>query len=194
LKNCNPVLWKRYLDEEARHRDMLEDEFVVNKERAVWKMVTFCYKKSSLDRAAERLIQAMTKAVPVERPLVLGVGAAGFASTGRGELPAPTAAMTRAMERALRRVEAAGRRVIRLRVDEFRTTLCCCRCGQVTQAAVIRDPKTGEARRSRRLRSCSTCCAPAVKQCDRDVQGVRNILFLTMYEYYGAERPWYMCR
>jgi hypothetical protein len=75
-------------------------------------MVTFCYKKSSLDRAAQRVMQAMTKAVPVERPLVLGVGAVGFASTGRGELPAPTASMTRAMERALRRVEAAGRRCV----------------------------------------------------------------------------------
>jgi hypothetical protein len=67
----------------------------------------------------------MTKDVPLARPVVFAVGAAGFASTGRGELAAPTSEMARALERGMRRVEATGRKVIRMNIDEFRTTMCC---------------------------------------------------------------------
>lgn len=194
VRNCDPALWRRYLDEEAQHRDMLEEEFIVNKERATWRMVMFCYKKSSLDRAAERLTKRMTRDVPLERPLVLAVGDASFAPTGRGELPSPTSAMMQALKRAQKRVEMTGRRVETMKVWEFRTTKCCCGCGEETTSPMVRDPTTGEMRRSRRLRSCSKCCEPAVKLRDRDVQGARNILFLAMYAYYGATRPWYLCR
>jgi hypothetical protein len=40
-----------------------------------------------------------TRGVPTARPLVFAAGSAGFAATGKGELPAPTAKMTRALER-----------------------------------------------------------------------------------------------
>ena len=163
MHNCDPAQWMAYLNAEAMYRDLLNDEFVKNKERATWRMVMFCYKRSSLDRAAERMIKVATRGEPTSRPLVFAVGAAGFASTGRGELASPTAEVTRALERALKRVEKSGRSVMRMSVDEFRTTMCCCGCGMKTTAPMIRDPKTGEMRRSRRLRSCSTCCAPAVK-------------------------------
>ena len=119
------------------------------------------------------------------------MGAAGFASTGRGELAAPTAQMTQALERALRREELRGRKVERMAVDEYRTTMCCCACGAVTQAAWVR--KKGEMERSLRLRSCTTC-HPDGKLRDRDVQGARNILWATQHEYYGQQRPEYMRR
>ena len=116
----------------------------------------FCYKKSSLDRAAQRVVKAATQGESTSRALVFAVGAAGFAATGRGELASPTAEATRALERALKRVEKTGRRVVRLSVDEFRTTMCCCSCGSQTTPAMVRDPVTGEMRRSGQL-SCPSC-------------------------------------
>ena len=99
--------------------------------------------------------------------------------------------MTKALERALRREELLGRLVERRSIDEFRTTMCCCACGAVTQAAWVNNK--GVRARSLRLRSCTTC-ETASKLRDRDVQGARNILWVTMYEYYGLERPGYLSR
>ncbi len=72
--------------------------------------------------------------------------------------------------------------------------MCCCACGAVTVAPTIRDPKTGRERPSRRLRLCTSCNNTADKLRDRDVQAARNILWLTIYKYYGLERPEYLCR
>ena len=46
---------------------------------------------------------------------------------------------------------------------------------------------------SRRLRCCTTC-RDTGKIRDRDVQGARNILWLTFALYYGLERPKYLRR
>jgi len=192
VRNCDPDLWDAYFDVEMLYRETLDVEYVDTVERASWRMAMFCYKKSSLDRGASRLIRVAVENEPPERHLVFGVGAAGFASTGRGELPAPTAEVTRALERALKREERLhSRRVVRMKVDEFRTTMCCCACGAVTEAAWV--TKRGERMRSRRLRSC-TSCETAGKLRDRDVQGARNILWATLHEYYGHERPQYLKR
>jgi hypothetical protein len=122
--------------------------------------------------------------VPVERPLVVGVGNAGFPSNGPcGELPAPTSELNKAMKRALAGIQATGRSVITQSLDEFRTTMCCCACGSVTSAPTVtrrrRDRTTGEMvianGPSRRLRCCTTCSSTG-KLRDRDVQ--------------ACDRPW----
>jgi hypothetical protein len=80
-------------------------------------------------------------------PLVLGIGAAGFASGGRGELSAPTSELSKALKRAIGSERSKGRQVTVLSVDEFRTTMCCCACGEVTAPPRVRrrkfDPMTG---------------------------------------------------
>ena len=197
LKNCDPASWIAYLEVETLHRPMLDEEFVDNVERAKWAMRLHRNKKRSLDSACGRFM----KAAAGEGPLVMGIGTGGFAPTGRGELPAPTAELTRALKRAIDRVRAKGRTVIILQIDEFRTTMCCCACGSVTNRPTVRrrkeDPRTGETTLqdgpSRRLRRCTTC-DHAGKLRDRDVQGARNILWLTQAMYYGLPRPAYMCR
>jgi hypothetical protein len=198
LKNCDPVRWAAYLTVEAEHRTMLDEEFVDDIERAKWAMRLHRNKKRSLDGACNRLMKAMDG----EGPLVIGIGTAGFAPTGRGELPAPTAELTKALKRAIERARARGRVVVVLQIDEFRTTMCCCACGSVTDRPPVRrrkeDPDTGEMTMlqdgpSRRLRRCTTC-DHAGKLRDRDVQGARNILWLTQAMYYGLPRPSYMRR
>ena len=190
---------------EAIYRDLLDEEFVDSDERARWTMRLHRAKRRSLDAATQRLLSSTTSSAgvqPLERPLVIGVGAAGFSPNGRsGELPAPTSALSKALTRAIKRIRATGRRVVTLAPDEFRTTMCCCACGAVTAAPTVkrrrRDKTTGavitEDGPSRRLRCC-TSCSNSGKLRDRDVQGARNILWLTYALYYGLERPKYMSR
>ena len=202
LRNCDAELWDAYFEAEAPRRELLDTEYIDNTARATWRMAMFCFKRSSLDRAADRMVRQATEGVPTQRPLVVGVGAGGFASTGRGEMAAPTAEMDRALGRALRRERLhRGREVHRLSIDEFRTTLCCCACGELTSKVFLRDRRSGEPRTnwkghkmaSHRLRSC-TSCSTTGKQRDRDVQGARNMLWLTQLEYFGLERPAYLSR
>ena len=144
----------------------------------------------------DEYLQIEGKRLSTDRPLVIGVGAAGFSANGRGgELPAPTSELSKAFVRAIKRVRATGRHVVTLSPDEFRTTMCCCACGAVTRPPVVRrwrrDRETremiAEDGPSRRLRCC-TSCEITGKLRDRDVQGARNILWLT-YARICRERP-----
>jgi hypothetical protein len=205
--NCDSSCWDAYLQIEEIYRDILDEEYVENDERPRWTMRMFRAKRRSLDRAVQRQMDAALtlpsgQMIQVDRPLVFGVGAAGFSSNGRaGELPAPTSELSKALSRAIKRVRATGRQVVTLSPDEFRTTMCCCACGAVTVAPSVRrrrrDRGTGETITedgpSRRLRCCTSCSITG-KLRDRDVQGARNILWLTYALYYGYERPQYLSR
>ena len=193
VRNCCVDAWRAYLTVERRHDVLLDAEFVRDVERALWRMRLFRFKHASLDRAAFRLLSSATAGVSPDRPLLLAVGNANFKPSGKGELPAPTSALSVALKRALQRVERSqGRETLAMGVDEFRTTLCCCGCGCVTEMSLV---LSGEARRkSRRLRSCTSCAATTCKLRDRDVQASRNMLWLAQHEYFGAERPEYMSR
>lgn len=202
LKNCDPDLWHATLAASRTHEGVLRSEYLENKEYAVWKMRMFRKKRSSLDRAVSETIRVATYDQPLDRPLVLGLGSATFTATGRGELSAPTTSLRSAFDRALKRVR--DRETLLVDVWEHRTTLCCCACGSVTTAPmVVKRNKTGttevdeegveQRRRSRRLRSCTTC-ETSGKRRDRDVQAARNILWLVQHQYFGAPRPEYMCR
>ena len=185
LASPRPDVWDKYVDAERTHSELLDGEYVVDKGRALWKMRMFRFKRSSLDRAVSNLIKTARRG-DNSRTIVLGIGDGGFPSTGPGELAAPTAALTRAFVRAKRRHENVELR----KICEFRTTLCCCACGAVTEAPTVVDAGTGRQRRSRRVRACRSCAAQTpFKLRDRDVQASRNILLLTMLQYYGLERP-----
>lgn len=187
LSNCKLESWVSYLEAETANRELLDGEYVELVERAVWRMRMFRWKKAALDRSVSKLMKTATEGQPVPRPLVFAIGAAGFQSTGRGELPVPTSSLSVAFKRGLARVASTGRSVVVLSPDEFRTTMCCCACGAVTEAAVVNG------KRSRRLRSCNQC-QPTGKWRDRDVQGARNILWIGIMEFFGDGRPAYLCR
>jgi hypothetical protein len=200
VKNCDPATWAAYLETEREHHAVLRTEYVTSKDRAVWRMRMFRWKKSTLDRAVSAVISKAVKDVPTARPLVFSVGNPTFAATGPGELAVPTAALTVAFRRGVTRQRSYGRRVVVMSPDEFRTTMCCCGCGAVTQPAIVwsrrRQGDGGLARvraQSRRLRSCTQCSAIG-KLRDRDIQAARNILWISVNEYYGLERPEYLTR
>ncbi len=198
LKTCDHETWLRRVAAERRDGGMLDDEFVRDKDRALWRMRMFCKKRASLNCAVGRMLRCATEDQPITRPLVMTVGTAGFPCTGKGELPAPTAALSRAIEKGLCKLRRCGRQVTVQQACEFRTTMCCCACGHVTQAArVTRRERRGAAAQtdvpSRRLRSC-TQCDPAGKRRDRDVQAARNILWVGIAMYNGFERPSYLTR
>ncbi len=170
-----------YLHTLATNYNVMKSEFLENKERALWAMRLYRLKKRALDKAVRRVV-GVTK-----RDMVIGIGDAKIAPTGRGEKAVPTAQLLKVFVRAQRREVS---RTIKLTgVPEFRTTLCCSACGEMTTPAVLRNGQ-----RSRRLRLCSHCNTEDIKLRDRDVQASRNILWLTQYQYYGCERPSYLSR
>lgn len=196
LRNCFLDTWRNFLRVDLENSAVLDAEFL-DQGRALWSMLKFRKRKASLDRAASRLVSAATSGEPMSRPLVMSIGDAKFSPTGRGEISVPTAALHRALSRALDRERSKGREVVVQMVDEFRTTKCCCACGAVTAAPQVRARRNrGGAetyRQSCRLRQC-TECEPAGRRRDRDVQAARNILWIGVAQYLGLDRPEYLCR
>lgn len=190
------VNWTSFLHVDQMHDDVLNAEYLLCKERAMWRMETFRKKRSSLDRAMDRILRHAGR-----RPVVVGVGSASFPSTGKGEKAVPTTELLKALKRAIQRRNASrvNGASVEVPIWEHRTTLCCCACGQETSRPVVMDGKTGKLRESRRLRLCTSpnCCDTAkettCKLRDRDVQGARNILWLIIHQYLGLERPLYLC-
>jgi hypothetical protein len=200
LGTSDPVAWRRYLDADALHREVLEREYVEEKERALWKMRLFRRKRGTLDRAVQRLMRQATRdartgeRLPRTRPLHLGVGDGQFGCTGPGERAVPTTSFGQALKRGAERQRRDERREVVLEdVDESYTTQKCCACGAQTTAPMVWDRVHGERRGSRRLRSCANCAPTTIgRRRDRDVQASRNILWLQMHKWAGAPRPAYL--
>ena len=196
IHNSDDAKWRAYFAADRDNYETLHAEYVIFKERALWRMRMFRWKRRSLDRATGNVLYAATHGENVNRPLVFAMGDADFPCTGPGELPAPTSAITVAFRRALARVSRSGRQVILFSIDEFKTTMCCCGCGSVTtrpQVSYMAKDGTSHMKASNRLRAC-TSCETTVKLRDRDVQAARNITWLAYCLYYGLDRPEYMSR
>jgi hypothetical protein len=171
-----------YIHNIASHVNTMKQEYLHNVERPLWQMRLFRLKKQSLDRAVQRVFTAAKK-----RPLIIGLGDASFPSTGKGEKAVPTTELGRCFERARRRY---SNKCTIWKVCEFRTTMCCCACGEVTIPAL-----TTKGGRSGRLRHCNACSQEGVRSSrDRDVQAARNMLWITIHKFFEAPRPCYMCR
>jgi hypothetical protein len=76
LACCDPVLWRSYLEAEAPHRETRCQEYVLCRERALWRMRLFRKKRGSIDRAATKLVQTAVRPDGVkeslDRPLIVG--------------------------------------------------------------------------------------------------------------------------
>jgi hypothetical protein len=210
LGNADEARWAASLDAERAHERVLLEEYLEGAEHALWRMRLFRKKRQALDRATGGLLRLAAQPPPArtacklggkggekkpEKPVVVvvGIGNGRFAPTGRGEMAVPTTMLGVAFKRAAGRAETP---VMLRSIWEHRTTLCCCACGSETSPPLVRagTERTGRTeRRSRRLRLC-TSCETTGKRRDRDVQAARNILWLLQHEYWGAERPPYLCR
>jgi len=183
---------------ERAYRETLMTEFIHSKDRARWSMMAYRWKRSSLDRSANRLIDSVKR--KNNQRLVIGVGNGSFPSTGKGEKAVPTKKFKEHLWRAIfrRQYEARMRHeskpITLLNIDEFRTTKCCHQCEAETTAATISIPGSGKEVVSTRLRLCKKCIPETGKRCDRDVNAARNIFRLTICKYNGEERLEYLRR
>jgi len=151
-------------------------------ERALWRMRLYRAKKKSLMSAVQKLFTLCEG-----RPVILGVGDANFKCTGRGEKAVPTTGLTREILKARKRY---NNKTTIHSIHEFRTTVCCCQCGCVTEGLMRPNGV-----RSRRVRFCNSCNQQNVTCLrDRDIQAARNMLWLTQYQHIGVPRPSYLCR
>lgn len=169
----------------------MDDEFLARDAMAGYRL-----SRSAKDRFARALVTQGD----MRRPLVLGTGSVKFASTGKGEMAVPTSALEKAVERMVLRMRP-HRAVLRLAIDEFRTTLCDSETFGPTEGKLVRhwtrDEETGTSRvdgmrRSHRVRVCTA--NPHARGSDRDINAARNILLLTIYKFYGLQRPWPLSR
>ena len=170
-----------YIASVSENYDVLSTEYF-SKERALWRMRLYRLKKRSLGRAVQEIFKAANK-----QPILLGIGDGGFPCTGRGEQAVPTTGLMVEIFKARKRYK---NKVTVISIDEFRTTMCCCACGAVTE-----QPLTTKGVRSRRLRFCSQCNQINGKGLrDRDIQAARNMLWLVEMQHLGLPRPSYLCR
>lgn len=180
LSDNEKINVKSYIRAVSNNSAVLKFEYLYNKERPLWAMRLYRFKKRSQDKAVQKVFDK-GKGLP----LILGFGDAKFACTGKNEKAMPTVEIMKAFYKARYRYNG---KVIFKKIDEHRTTLCCCACGHMTTS-----PMKPNGRRSGRLRLCSNCNETNGKLRDRDVQAARNILWLTQHVVYGCERPSYLC-
>jgi hypothetical protein len=177
-----------YVATVATHANTLKSEYIEDKTRALWSMRLYRLKKQALDRSVQKIFDRGKG-----KPLCIGIGDAKISSTGRNERSMPTCQIMKTFMKAKRRYKGE---VYFRNINEFRTTMCCCACGSVTNAPRVAARNADVATRpSRRLRLCTVCNETVGRMRDRDVQAARNMLWLTQHEVLGGDcRPWYLCR
>ena len=142
------------------HFDVLIDEFVNSPKRAHAAMFRYRGKRSAWDRFASRLLRTSCKGLNPERSVVVGVGASKMPPAAHGvqKFTAPTLlkkSLLRAMLRGVGHSKVHPRMLTPL--NEYRTTVCCSRCGARTVEPTVTDFVSHQPRPSRRLRECPEC-------------------------------------
>ena len=153
-------------------------------EAAKQRMWVFRRKRSSLDQAAQRIVQSTldaAKAADHEMPdgIVIAYGNAST-RTVRGRRCVPKKELLTALRRAVERVKAdRGVKAFLLSVAEKRTTMLCHRCHHVMGTFVARhQDRPGRTITDRNIRGCTHCGTPATPMVrSRDGNAARNILY-----------------
>ena len=193
FKNRSLETWENTLTALVANLDVIKTAQLVAKDRAFRKMRRFAQKRSFMDRELKRLFKPVLKD---GKRMNLGIGAAGFAPTGPGEMSVPTTSFTKNINRIqkviwLSKTERLGERVREFGLDEFRSTCCCHRCGERMALLLTRG-----SHECRRYRVCLGCPSnkTVYKIRHRDVNAARNILKVLECHVAGAPRPEYMRR
>ena len=200
FKNADADTWSVSFATVVSHWNTLYEEYVETAERAQHKMLCFRWKRSCVDR----FIADMLRPAPEGATIHVGLGDGCFSSTGRGEQAVPTTAIGRAFKRVRKCRDMS---FVMHSIDEFKTTICCYRCGSETTAlrvaghristcACVAGAPSGNCalRASRRFRLCAECAEPNGMVRNRDVNAAKNILQLLLHELQGLPRPIQMRR
>lgn len=136
LKTTNLDSWNKFLNNYLQVYDILWTE----KTKRKWgqqRFRVYHLKQKTLDKFFASMRTKSTFADPKPQP-VIGYGAAQFASTGKGEIAAPTSSLYKKCCQHFKTIP----------VDEFRTTRICCDCNselwKVTQKKMVTKTKITE--------------------------------------------------
>ena len=121
--------------------------------------IVFCIfvaQRSRLNPPLCNLLQGQ----PANRPLEIGVGASKMSPNTKGgkKQAAPTKLFRYLCRGVLRGSGGTQHMPVRLRnLNEYRTTICCSKCGERTTAPYVTDYRTHRRREATRLRECPAC-------------------------------------
>lgn len=181
FKNTDLEKWIRTLEAQKNNIDVIMQEQLLDKERAKKKMCRFRWKKSWLDKSIRQLLAPGYKN---KRHMILGIGDGKFACTGKGEMAVPTTGLEVALKKAIKMLNIS-RKIKVIKIDEYNTTKCCHKCGNV-----LKTINTCRGFPCQRYRSCTNCgTETAGKRRHRDVNAARNILKLLDLQIKGLLRP-----
>lgn len=132
-----------YITKVSNYSIILLNEYLISKEYALWRMRLFRLSKQSKDLAVRRFIEKAGK----NRPLIIGIGDAGFPSSGKGEKSVPTTGMLRSFIKS-KFIHHQPIKIIS--INEFKTSQCCSSCGFQT----VPKPVSNTQRRKVYCNSC----------------------------------------
>lgn len=181
FKNGNVEKWKATLNAFSTHQEILIQEQLVDKTRAIRSMRRFRWKKAFMDQSAKLFVE---KAIRKKQRVVIGIGDGDFPSTGRGEKSVPTKGFLNTITRVLK-IHHIKDLVKVKKINEYNTTKCCHRCHNVMKTQTTRF-----GRECLRYRLCVNCSNKTVdKRRNRDVNAAKNIRNLLHLEMQGLPRP-----
>jgi hypothetical protein len=183
FSNTDLAVWTMSLAVTAQHINILRQEQLIDKTRALNRMRRFRWKKSFLHQSWKKVLTPGLSKGPTKH-IVLGVGNAKFACTGRGEKAVPTTALSKSLHDLVKMWDMDDRIHISPQ-DEYNTTKCCHRCSQIMLPTYRPDGTE-----NLRYRLCSHCAASTGgKRRNRDVNAAKNMLTLVDRELQGLPRP-----
>lgn len=182
FKNSNIAKWTSALTIQHNHFQILKQEQVIDKERALKKMARFRWKKSWLDRRCREFLKPASKD---KRHMIIGFGDGDFACVGKGELAVPTEGLKSSLHKAIKMLKVS-RQVKIVIINEYNTTKCCHSCGNEM------DKLMTHGRECYRYRLCTKCNETNGKRRHRDVNAAKNILHLLKCRVKGLVRPYYL--
>ena len=193
FRNASMDTWIAAMDATVTHVEILVQEQIVDRTRAMFRMRRFRTQKAYFDQRIKQLIRPSMKRPDrwldpnarsrPSRTVTLGIGDGMFPSTGRGEQAVPTTSISTHLKRVLR-VHSLVSRVNVRQIVETNTTKCCHRCH-----AVMETRMTAHGRECLRYRWCTNCAESNGKRRNRDVNAAKNILKLLELELAGQPRP-----
>ena len=180
FRNGDKEKWEGTLDAFDQHKDILINEQVIDKTRAMKGMRRFRWKKAFMEQKTKVFVE---RAIKNKEKVVLGIGDGDFSSTGRGEKSVPTKGFWKTLDKILKMHHI--KEYVRIKkINEYNTTKCCHRCYGEMEKQITQFGKE-----CLRYRLCRTCNKTVGKRRNRDVNAAKNMRTLVALELQGLPRP-----
>lgn len=109
-----------YITKQHNYSNKLLNEYLESKEYALWRMRLFRLTVKSRDNSVREIIRKANN-----RPIIIGMGDAGFSSNSKGEKSVPTSGILKAF---YKQKFIYHQPIKIIPIDEFKTSKICCDC------------------------------------------------------------------